>query len=235
MTPDHVYSYLALKVFGITSQSATDKSTQGRTSTIESWKKVILYFLPNKLMKWNLQSNSWNPVRTVIINKLIKRVKKHKVRREGKASSARRAMEICEFLEVVKRRQRLPESHLWRFTGVACFLFQFHMISRLDNVEHFKCEDLIANMEYPYTPKSKMRWNKNVLGERENLDQIIIGPMDSNFCIILALALHLEHSVILNNQDSNPMLFSISKGRIRALFEEITAQQNFRLYQYSTP
>ena len=73
------------------------------------------------------------------------------------------------------------------------------MIARLDDVEYFKCEDLIANMEFPYTPKSTMRWSINVLEEKESPDQIIVGSMDSNFYVILALALHLDHSVILNN------------------------------------
>ena len=80
----HIYSYLALKVFGTTSPSATEKPTQGRSSTIEYSKTAILYFMPNKLMKWDLQINSGNPTKPVIINELIKRVKKHKVRRKGK-------------------------------------------------------------------------------------------------------------------------------------------------------
>ena len=108
------------------------------------------------------------------------------------------------------------------------------MIAILDGVEHFKCEDLTAYIEFPYTLKSKMRWSKNVLEKRESPDQIIIGSMDSNVCVILALA-HLEHGVILNNQDSNPMLFGVSKRRIRALFEEITTQQDFALSQSSNP
>ena len=80
-----------------------------------------------------------------------------------------------------------------------------------------------------------MRWSKNILEERESSDQITIGSMDSNFCVILALTLYLEHFVILNNQDSNPILFSVSKRRIHALFEEIMAQQDFPLSQSSNP
>ena len=80
-----------------------------------------------------------------------------------------------------------------------------------------------------------MTRSKNVLEERESPDQIIIGSMSSNFCVIMALALHLEHGVILNNQGSNPMLFSVSKRRIRALFEKIMAQKDFPLFQSSNP
>ena len=100
-------------------------------------------------------------------------------------------MAISEFVDIVKRFQRLPESHLRRYIGVAYFLFQFHMIARLDDVEHFKCKDVTVNMEFPYMLKFKMKWGKNVLEKRESPDQIIIGSMDSNFCVILSLALHL--------------------------------------------
>ena len=104
------------------------------------------------------------------------------------------------------------------------------MNARLDDVEHFKCEDLTANMEYPCTLKSKMRWSKNVLEERETSDQVIIRSMDPNHCVILALSLHLEHSTLeINQQDGTPLLFSISKQRIRALFEDITTQPDFTL------
>ena len=48
-TPAHIYSCLALKVFGTTSPLATDKPTQGRSSTIEYSKKAISYFMLNKL------------------------------------------------------------------------------------------------------------------------------------------------------------------------------------------
>ena len=136
-------------------------------------------------MKWDLQSNSGNPKKSVILNEFIMRVKKHKGRREGKTSSARRAIELPEFLKIVKRCRKMPENYFGRYTGAAYFS-QFHMITRLDDVEHFKCEDLTANMECSYTLKSKMIWSKNILEERENLDHIIIGSMDPNYCIITA-------------------------------------------------
>ena len=82
---------------------ATDKPIQGRSSTIDYSKEVLLYFMPNKFIKFDLHSNSGNPTKSVLINELIKRVKKHKVRREGKALSAHGAKAISEFLEVVKR------------------------------------------------------------------------------------------------------------------------------------
>ena len=60
--------------------------------------------------------------------------------------------------------------------------------------------------------------------------------MDPKNFIILALSLHLEHSTLeINDQDGKPLLFSISKRRIRALFEEITTQPDFPLSQTLHP
>ena len=80
------------------------------------------------------------------------------------------------------------------------------MIVRLDDFERFKCKDLTANMDLSYILKSKMKWNQNILEER---DKIIIGSMDSNFCVILAWVLYVEHSLILSNQDLAVVSFSI--------------------------
>ena len=81
-----------------------------------------------------------------------------------------------------------------------------------------------------------MRWSKNILEERESLDQITTGSMDLNDCVLLALSLHLEHCTLeINQQDGKPLLFRISKQRIRALFEEITTPLDFPLSQTLHP
>ena len=50
----------------------------------------------------------------------------------------------------------MPHNDTGRHTGAAYFLFQFHMIARLDDVGNFKCEDIMVNLEYPSTLKSQM-------------------------------------------------------------------------------
>ena len=99
LTPDHIFGYLAFKVFEISSLSESNEPAEGWSSTMEYINKVISYFMPNKLMKWDLQSNSGNPTKFMIVNELMKRVKKHEVRREEKASSVRHAKELPNFLE----------------------------------------------------------------------------------------------------------------------------------------
>ena len=54
------------------------------------------------------------------------------------------------------------------------------MVAGLDDVANFECEDIMVNMEFPFSLKSKMQWSKNVLEEHESSDQIIMGSMDPN-------------------------------------------------------
>ena len=102
------------------------------------------------------------------------------------------------------------------------------MVARLDDVANFKCEDIMVNMEFPFALKSKIRWSKNALEEHKSPDQIIMRSMDPNYCVVLDLVLHKEHTEILRNEN-NPLLFRITKRRIRISFEEITSQVNFQL------
>ena len=48
-------------------------------------------------MKWDMATNTGNPTKSVIVNKLIKIVKQHEVRTQGKPLQALHAMELGEF------------------------------------------------------------------------------------------------------------------------------------------
>ena len=52
--------------------------------------------MPNKFVAWNIQSESRNPTRSIYVNELIKNVKKEEVRKGGKATVARRPLELAE-------------------------------------------------------------------------------------------------------------------------------------------
>ena len=75
------------------------------------------------------------------VNELIKLVKKKEVRKQGKQSAARRPMEQSEFEEVIKRF-RLSTQPINRFVFSSYFIFQYNLIARVDDVAHFKMEDL---------------------------------------------------------------------------------------------
>ena len=69
------------------------------------------------------------------------------------------------------------------------------MIARLDDVFYSQHADLTPNLEHPFALKSKMRWSKHILEERDATDQVILGAMDPTLCAILAIAIHLEYPI----------------------------------------
>ena len=86
------------------------------------------------------------------------------------------------------------------------------MIAHVDDVMHFKQEDLTLNLEYDFTLKSKMAWSKNITSEARTSDQIILGPGDPKFCAMLALAVHLEVVIENGSLEEGGVLMGISKA-----------------------
>ena len=137
ITPEQVVRFMCLKVYGLQLPNfETDIPTKGRSSSLEFSKKAISYFMPNKLLAWNKQTHSWNPTKSLLVNNLIKRAKKSEVRKQGKASNTRRPMKMDEFVELIcclRGRRELTA----KYTCAAYFIFQIHMIARLDDVMNF--------------------------------------------------------------------------------------------------
>ena len=197
LTPAQIKRYLCLLAYGKEDPDVdVDHPTECRSSNLEFAKKAISSYMPNRNMTWNNQSNQGNPTRSSELNDLIKIVKKKEVRKQGKASCARRAMEISEFRQLINEI-RFPRSdnYTHKYALAAYFIFQFHMIAHVDDVMHFKCDDLTPNLEFNFALKSKMCWSKNLLDERSTTDQIILGAADKDFCTLLALAIHLEINI----------------------------------------
>ena len=53
---------------------------QIRSNTLKYWKKALSYFMPNRLMTWNVLTSTGNPTRSDELNSLLKAVKKAEVR-----------------------------------------------------------------------------------------------------------------------------------------------------------
>ena len=80
-----------------------------------------------------------------------------------------------------------------KYAVPATLKFQYNMIARIDDTANFECNDLMENAEFPFALLCKMCWSKNVLEERDAPDQILLGAMDPDFCILLVLAIYLEN------------------------------------------
>ena len=170
-----------------------------------------------------MQTNQGNPTRSKDLNDFIKDVRKKEVRKQGKPSQARRALTESEFRQVVKA---VRSKHMYSLA--AYYLFQFHMIARVDDVMHFKCEDLTPHVEYDFAIKSKMCWSKNVLDERSTSDQIVLGAGDPSFCTILGLAIHLQTKIANGSiVDHQSPLFGINKHTASRHLKEIVEGEGF--------
>ena len=226
LTPEDIYKFMAKKAFGKPDPNLeVDQPVCGQSSSLEFTKKAISFFMPNRLIPWNEETRSGNPTRSTIINDFIKSVKVLEVRKQGKASNARRPLECSEFTALVERL-RGDQNNLKRHTLAAYVIFQYSIIARVDDVMHFTHEDILPNLEYDFALKCKMCWNKNVLEERDAPDQILLAAMDPRFCSILALAVHLEHAFHYGTISTSPSskLFGISKevvaNRLKVIFND---------------
>jgi len=63
--------------------------------------------MPLRLSTWNVMINCGNPTRSVLVLDLIKAVKKKEVRKQGKASAARRPLALLEAQEFALPTQLL--------------------------------------------------------------------------------------------------------------------------------
>ena len=190
--PNHIVRYMSLKAYGVEVPGEDDRPTNRRASGLEFVKKAISFFMPNQNAKWNVETQSGNPTMSVAVNQLIKRIKKEEVRKRGKKSNAKRDMKRPEFRKSLRlleacddfsRKHRLPTMKK----------LQFHIIGRADDVSNLETADLREHDKFKnFCLQTKVSWSKNVLEERECPDQILLGAMDVDFCVLLALGCYLE-------------------------------------------
>ena len=69
----------------------------------------------------------------------------------------------------------------------------FHLIARTNNICNLETNDLTSHPHFSdKCLQMKVAWSKNVRDKRECPPQIMIGAMDPFFCVLVALACHLE-------------------------------------------
>lgn len=71
-------------------------------------------------------------------------------------------------------------------------LWQCHLIGRVDDVANFKVADPHSCGDCDFAPKTKVRWSKNVLEERQCPPQILLASNDPEFCLFIDFGIHLE-------------------------------------------
>jgi hypothetical protein len=236
VTPQIIERWMNTMVFGTADPGPDDMPTEGRSSTLEYSKKAVSFFMPNKLIGWNVMTNSGNPTRSIIVNDLIKSVKKLEVRRQGKPSQAKRASTTPEF----RLSLRLWEGDggfqsKYRWTTLK--KLQFAIIGRVDDTCNLETRDLCGHGRYDFALSIKVKWSKNVLEERDCPDQALLGANDTDFCILLALSIYLEtwmssgrgrHSQYLFSDDPSELACKRTKANYMNQNRAIIARPEFQ-------
>jgi hypothetical protein len=193
IVPNDLYRWLCMKAFDKPDPGPNDNPMHGRSSSLMYYKKAISHFMPNTLFPWNVGTGQGNPTRSKAVNDLIKAVKKKEVRKQGKPSNAKRALDLIEMKQVLNLLESFPEENsLMRYTAAAFVKFMIHIIGRPDDTAELEWDDLHVNTQFPFALLVKMCWSKNISEERESPEQIILGAMDPLFCLLIAIAIHLE-------------------------------------------
>jgi hypothetical protein len=75
---------------------------------------------------------------------------------------------------------------------MAMLKFQFHIIGRADHISNLETIDLRVHAQFNFALQMAVSWSKNILNEQNCPDQILLGAMDTDFCLLLALGCYLE-------------------------------------------
>jgi hypothetical protein len=210
VTPNDIYKWMAFKAYGKEDPGPNDNPTCGRSSSLMYYKKALSYFMPHRLMHWNFEQRSGNPTKSTDVNDLIKAVVKKEARQQGRKSQARRPFTQEEFIQLVTLCSQFRDPNI-KYGIPALLKFAFHMIARLDDSCEMKNENLNPNPRYPETLLARLRWSKNVNDERDAPNQIVIGAMDPEYCVLLGLGLHLE-TAISEVSDQSQHLFHFGRA-----------------------
>ena len=62
--------------------------------------------------------------------------------------------------------------------------FQFHVIGRIDDTTQVLINHIRVHDSFPNCLKTKLNWSKNVRDERDAPWQIILGAMDTTYCVL---------------------------------------------------
>ena len=132
LTPKDIVLYFHLKVFGMMDPDKDITPKLGRSSSLLYYEKVISFFMSNKLVIWNVTTNSGNLIKNVSVNNVFNKVKKMEVCKQGKETQARRPLIINEFKYTI-RKLKVGDNGVWRYALAALCSFQFHLNARIDD------------------------------------------------------------------------------------------------------
>ena len=107
---------------------------------------------------------------------------------------------------------------------------QWHTISRIDDMCHFRTDDLSNNPSFQFALCCQLRWSKNIMEERDSPQQLVLASMDPKVCVLMNLVHYVEYSRLNNMLEDTHLLFG-AKGtneQIRKLLGIIFLDPDFK-------
>jgi hypothetical protein len=127
---------------------------------------------------------------------LLKQVKRMEARGIGKPSEARDSISETQFRLMNQVLLEKDASLVEKYGIPALTKLQFHMISRIDDSTLFFAQHLKPRDNYSdFCLKARLNWAKNVNEEQEAPYQAVIGSMNHQYCMFIALGIWLESSL----------------------------------------
>jgi len=219
IVPSDIVKWMNKKVYGVEDPSAADRPVKGRANSMEFWKKAISCFIPEKNMTWDDRLRTGNPTKSVMVNETIQTVKLWETRKKGVPPKARRPLEAKEFEQTLLLLETNDSSTVQKYMVSCSIKFDYHMSARVDDTARFLKEDMRVHPCFNFALLVKMCWSKNIREERDSPDQILLGAMDSRYCILLALGIYLE-VWLAEGKGLTPFLFGSSedpKATVRSI------------------
>lgn len=192
LSPSDVYRFLATQAYGVSNPvQGVHEPTACRASSLQYYKKALSYFMPRNKQPWDEITLVGNPTRSKLVQSLIDAVLKSELRGDGKDSQEKRALTHKEFILLIGAL-RTSDYEVSRYCISAYFIFQYHMIARIDDVSKMQNRMLKVHDCYSFALRTMVCHSKNIRTQKHARQQILLGAMDHRYCFLLALSIHLE-------------------------------------------
>jgi hypothetical protein len=145
-------------------------------------------------MKWDLVTNIGNPIMSKRALKVIAEVEKFEIRRQDTLTQVWRSIELDQFLNVLDIIPYMLEEDdgLKRYCLAAVMCCQWQRVGRIGNMTKLQVDRLGINHNNPATASTKSGWSRNIVKEREAIEQILFGCNNTKMCLLLPLDVYLE-------------------------------------------
>eukprot|EP00536_Pseudo-nitzschia_multiseries_P003106 jgi/Psemu1/6971/gm1.6971_g len=194
ITSEDIYKFMALKVYGKEDPTGNDNPTLGWSSTLTYYKKAISQFMISQ-SAWCEATLRGNPMKLECASE-----------------------EFMQIVDMIFAQGHLMEN----LHHQAMLKFQLHLsIARIDDMAHVQKKNLQKNLWFLQCLCIRLKWCKNVQDKRNCLQQLLIGSMNSKYCVFIGLAVFLEKLWLASREARQKLAFenAVSACIKSAVFE----------------